>query len=102
MPVLLITIGTLHSDRGDALERYAAGVIPLIEAAGGTVLTRGVPFRTLVGGADALPDLVAVMRFPSAEIARGLLDSPEYQAQVPHRERAFRTIATYLAHDLMG
>ena len=41
MSAQLITIGRLRIDETEALKRYADGVIPLIEAAGGQVVSRG-------------------------------------------------------------
>lgn len=49
MPAHLITIGKIAADGQDALERYAAGTIPLILAAGGEVLCRLQPTETMVG-----------------------------------------------------
>lgn len=101
MGVLLITIGRFRDDAGDALQRYADGVIPLINAAGGEVISRGAPQQTLVGSDEGRPDLVAVIRFPSADAVHRFLSSPEYRAHEPHRDRAFSEIRSYVAADLM-
>jgi uncharacterized protein (DUF1330 family) len=91
----MTSIGTLRPDGADALARYAAVVMPLIEAAHGVVLGRGVLRERLVG--DAAPEFIAVMRFPDAESARGMLASAEYRAVVPDRERAFAELRTFLS-----
>ena len=86
MPVLLTTIGTLDPDGGDALGRYATVVIPLIAAAGGTVLCRGT-FREAIVGADG-PEFIAVMQFPDAERIHSMFASAAYRAAVPDRSQA--------------
>lgn len=101
MSTLLITIARLRPDGAEALERYAAGVIPIITAQGGQVVSRGIPQETVVGGDQGRPDLVAVIRFPSAQAIRGFLASPEYRANLPHSDRAFSQVHSYIAADLM-
>ena len=101
MSTLLITIARLRSDGADALERYAAGVIPVIAAQGGEVVSRGIPQETVVGGDEGRPDLVAVIRFPTARAIRRFLMSPEYRVNMPHSERAFSEVHSYIAADLM-
>ena len=101
MSTLLITIGRLRADGADALARYAEGVIPVITAQGGQVVSRGIPQETVVGGDEGRPDLVAVIRFPTAEAIRRFLASPEYHANLPHSDRAFSEVRSYIAADLM-
>ncbi len=101
MGALLITIGRRRRDGGDALERYAAGVIGVIGAAGGEVVSRGSPTETVVGSDEGRPDLVAVIRFPSAEAIRSFLASADYRRYLPDRDRAFRDLHSYIASDLM-
>lgn len=100
MSALLITVARLRPGGEAALARYAAGVIPLIAAAGGTVLTRGRPLETVVGDAGGRPDLVAVMRFPTADAIRGFLDSALYRAHEGFRSEAFEDVRSYIAADL--
>jgi|SRR5579864_1586671 len=101
MSALLVTIGHLRDDRGDALEQYAAGTIPLITAAGGEVITRASPIEAVVGGPQNRPDLVAVIRFPSADAVREFLTSGAYRANVAYRNRAFVEVHSYIATDLV-
>jgi uncharacterized protein (DUF1330 family) len=101
MANLLITIGKLNPDGKEALGRYATGVIPLIEAAGGTVLARGALSECVVGSPVGQPDLVAVMRFPSAQAIRDFFESEAYRANLAHRNQAFREVRSYIADDLM-
>jgi len=102
MSALLITVGRLRKDGNEALRQYAAGVLPLIEAAGGEVVSRGRPQETVVGDPGARPDLVAVMRFPDAAAIRGLLESHAYQVHVGFRNQAFEDVRSYIADDLMA
>lgn len=101
MSALLITIARFRKGGEDALNQYVAGVVPLIAAAGGEVVTRGRPQHTAVGDAANRPDLVAVMRFPDAGGIQRFLDSPAYQSHVPFRNDAFELIHSYIADDLM-
>lgn len=101
MRSVLVTIGRLSPDGGEWLTRYAQGVIPLIAEYGGTILTRALPREPIVGDADRMPDLVAVMRFPSEERLREFITSARYQAFVPHRERAFEWLRSYVADEAM-
>jgi uncharacterized protein (DUF1330 family) len=73
----------------------------LIEAAGGTVLTRGAPTECVVGSPECHPDMVAVMRLPTDQTIRDSLASDAYQANLPHRNQAFRELRSYIADDLM-
>jgi uncharacterized protein (DUF1330 family) len=63
---------------------------------------RGIPQETVVGDDERRPDLVAVIRFPTAEAIRRFLSSPEYRANQPHRDRAFPEVHSYIAADLMA
>lgn len=102
MSMLLITVGRFRENGGAALDRYATAVIPLIDAAGGMVLSRGLPRETVVGPGDHRPDLVAVMRFPSEDAIRRFLDSAAYREQEVHRNAAFSDVRSYIADDLTG
>ena len=102
MSALLITIGRFRKDADEALQQYVSGVVPLIAAAGGEVVSRGRPQETVVGDAGKQPDLVAVMRFPDAGAIRGFLESQAYQAQVGFRNEAFTDVRSYIADDLMA
>jgi uncharacterized protein (DUF1330 family) len=101
MSMLLITIGRLRESGGAALERYAEGVVPLIGAAGGEVVGRGIPQETVVGDDGGRPDLVALIRFPDADAIRQFLGSAAYRAQVRHRDEAFAELRSYIAADLL-
>lgn len=98
MPTLLITTGTLRPDGQAAYDAYAAAVIPLIQAAGGSVLRRAI-FREPVVGSH-FPGFIAVMEFPSPDAIRAMFASPAYHAAIPHRTQAFATLQTWLGDQL--
>lgn len=100
MSAILVTIAKIAANGQDALEQYATGTIPLIQAAGGEIIFRLRPTVTVVGEQSARPDLVAVMRFDSPGAIRSFLTSEEYRRQVPHRDRAFSEIYSYIAEEL--
>ena len=102
MSVLLITIGRFRSGGDDALSQYVAGVVPLITAAGGEVVSRGRLHDTVVGDRSGQPDLVAIIRFPNPEAIRGFLESHTYRAHEHIRDEAFEDIRSYIADDLMA
>jgi len=102
MSALLITIGRFRKGGDDALRQYVAGVVPLITAAGGEVVSRGRPLDTVVGDRSGQPDLIAVMRFPDAEAIREFLNSHAYRAHVSFRNEAFEDVRSYIADDLMA
>jgi uncharacterized protein (DUF1330 family) len=95
MPAILTTTATLNPDGGDALERYASVVVPLIEAAQGKVLCRGT-FREAIVGADC-PGFIAVMMFPDVESVRAMFASAAYRAAIPDRQQAFHEIRTFIS-----
>jgi uncharacterized protein (DUF1330 family) len=95
MTAILTTIGTLNPEGADALARYASVVVPLIEAAGGTVLARGT-FRESIVGNDG-PEFIAVMQFPSADGVHAMMSSAAYRAAIPDRDHAFRDLRTFIS-----
>ena len=100
MHALLISVGRVRPAGRVALERYAAGTLSLIAAAGGEVISRGSPEETVVGSDDQRPDLIAVIRFPDRNSIRRFLASSDYQALEKDRSEAFEDIRSYIATDL--
>ncbi len=95
----LVTIGRLNPDGGQWLAKYAEAVIPLIARYQGSIITRVLPKEPVVGDAEHMPDLVAIVRFESEAAIREFLGSAEYQEFVPYRERAFAWLRSYVADD---
>lgn len=98
MPALMTTIATRRPGGADALGRYAAVVIPLIEAAHGTVLCRGTFREAIVG--DGGPEFIAVIQFPDADSARNMMASAAYRAAIPDRQLAFEDLRTFISDPL--
>ena len=96
MAVIMTTLATLNPTGAPALEKYAGIVIPLIEAAGGEVLSRSVFLEGLVG--EGFPQFVATIRFPDADRARGMMRSDAYQRAVMHRNDAFLDVRTFIGN----
>jgi uncharacterized protein (DUF1330 family) len=61
----------------DAVAAYAAAGGPVIQAAGGRFLARGLPAQTYEAG---LKQRTVMAEFPSVEAAIACHDSPGYQA----------------------
>lgn len=101
MPAILITIANFAPDGRSSLEQYVTGTLPLIQAAGGKVLHRLLLTDTVVGTTPARPDLMAVIRFDNPEAIRLFLQSEAYQRLVPHRNRAFAHIHSYIAEEIL-
>lgn len=95
----LVTIGRFRPDGARHLEQYAHGVLPLIQEFGGTVVTRLLPREAIVGDSEHQPSLIAVIRFPTEEQLRTFITSPRYLQHVPHRERAFAWLRSYIADE---
>ncbi len=95
----LVTIGCLNHDGDQWLAKYAEGVIPLIAQHQGSIVTRVLPKEPVVGDGEHMPDLIAVIDFPSEAAIRSFLGSAAYQQLVPHRERAFAWLRSYVADD---
>ena len=93
MSALLITMGKVAADGQDDLQQYAAGTMPLIEAAG-TVICRLRTTETVVGRDSGRPDLVAVIRFDRPDAVRAFIGSAAYRRQIAHRSRAFAERST--------
>jgi uncharacterized protein (DUF1330 family) len=101
MSMLLVTIGRLRPGGEAALVDYATNVLPLLTATGGVAIARGRLIETVVGADSAPPDLVAVIRFPDADVIRRFLASPDYRAHVRSRDAAFEDVRSWIASDLM-
>lgn len=98
MSAIMITVGILAKNGAEELERYAHGVIPLLEQAGVKILGRYQGHEMLVG--EDLFDLVSVMEFPDVDAMKKFLNSDAYAAMVPHRTKAFKFLRTFSCNTL--
>jgi uncharacterized protein (DUF1330 family) len=69
----------------EALARYAAVAVPVIQGKGGRVMARGNPRKVYEAGA---PSRLVIIEFESVEHAIATYDSAEYQAALKHLEGA--------------
>ena len=83
---------TVRIDDPETYKLYTARTPALIAKHGGRFLVRGGPVETLEG--PTFGDRLVVIEFPSAEAARALYESPEYQAAMIHRHASSE--ATFL------
>jgi uncharacterized protein (DUF1330 family) len=81
MFTITIAVGVLAENGTEALERYAHGVLPLLEQVGAKIL--GCQGKEMLVGADLLY-LVSVMEFPSVNAMKQFLSSSDYIAMVMH------------------
>ena len=95
MTVQIIITGTRRSNSDDDYAAYATVAGPLMTAAGGTFTGRFGRMADLVG--ESGPQQVAIMEFPNEEAVRNAFESPEYQAVVPQRDKAFEKLNIILA-----
>ena len=77
MPAAYIIVDMLVSD-AEQYKLYMASAPAAVAAAGGEYLVRGGRFETLEG--QWQPSRIAMLRFPSFEIARAFYDAEMYQA----------------------
>ena len=99
MSTIMITVGTLAENGAESLDRYAKGVIPLLEQAGVKILGRYQGVEALVG--DSPFDLVAVMEFPNEIAMKQFLSCDAYAAMIPHRYKAFKYLTTFSCNVLL-
>ena len=85
-------ICTVRVEDPEVYKLYTAQTPALIANHGGRFLVRGGPVETLEG--PVFGDRMVVIEFPSLEAARALYDSPEYQADMIHRQASSQ--ATFL------
>ena len=95
MTVQLIITGTRRPDSDDDYAAYSTVAVPIMVKAGGTFTGRYGRIDDLVG--DDGPQVVGIMEFADETAVRAAFDSPEYQAVVPHRDKAFERFNVILA-----
>lgn len=77
MPVAYIIVDMLISDKAQ-YQHYMAAAPAAVAAAGGEYLVRGGRFETLEG--QWQPSRVAMLKFPSFEVAKTFYDDALYRA----------------------
>lgn len=95
MAAQIIITGTRRPDSDDAYTAYSSVAVPIMVAAGGAFTGRYGRIDHLVG--DDGPQVVGIMEFDDEAAVRAAFASPEYQATVTDRDRAFERFNVILA-----
>lgn len=95
MTVQLIIMGTRRPDSDDDYAAYVNVAVPILVEAGGTFTGQFGRVDDLVG--DDGPQVVGIMEFEDEAAVRSAMASPEYQAVVSHRDKAFERFNVTLA-----
>lgn len=95
MTVQLIILGTRRPDSDDDYAAYGSVAVPIMMQAGGTFTGQFASIDQLAG--DNGPQVVGIMEFEDETAVRTAIASPEYQAVVPHRDKAFERFDLILA-----
>ena len=72
----------------EAYQRYAAGVMPILAAVGAEVRYFAAVVQTVIGPEDEHWDETILVEYPSLDVFRTMLSSPEYVEVMVHRQAA--------------
>ena len=95
MTVHIIITGTRRPDSDDDYAAYGSVALPVMLAAGGTFTGQYGRIDNLAG--EDGPQVVGIMEFGDEAAVRAAFKSPEYQAAVPDRDKAFERFSVILA-----
>ena len=84
MPAYLIIEIRIHDQ--DLYAEYSAQVPALVERYGGSYLIRGGEVVSVTG--VWRPERIVLVQFETMDLVQDFLNSPEYQALIPLRQRA--------------
>lgn len=87
---LVFVTATPNPEGQTEMQEYLQRVLPLLMAAGGTLLGRGAVQSVVEGNPNY--KLAMAMAFDSGEAAQAVFASDDYQALKPIRDRGFRQI----------
>ncbi|MGI9610897.1 MAG: DUF1330 domain-containing protein [Acidimicrobiia bacterium] len=95
MTVQLIIMATRRPDSDADYAAYSEVAVPIMLGAGGTFTGR---YRRIddLAGQDG-PEGVAIMDFEDEAAVRAAITSPEYEATIPDRDKAFERFNIILA-----
>lgn len=95
MTVQLIIMATRNPDSDDDYAAYAEAAVPIMMQAGGAFVGQYGRIDDLAGNDG--PQAVGIMEFADEAAVRAAFASPEYQALVSHRDKAFERFNVILA-----
>ncbi len=93
----LVVTATPNPDEMPSVQAYLNGVLPLLKAAGGTLVKRQKVEQVIKGRPSGM---VLVMDFASAEAVSELFASDAYADLVPARDKGFSEMNILVASDL--
>lgn len=94
MTVQILILADPRPDSANHYAAYSKVALPIMLEAGGAFIGRYGRIDTLVGDDGAQG--IAVMEFPDETSVRGAFASPEYQATIPDRDKAFENFQVIL------
>ncbi|MCT4557866.1 MAG: DUF1330 domain-containing protein [Pelagimonas sp.] len=89
MSIFVIGCVTVNPAEPDAFQHYLDVTSPLLEKAGARVIQQFSLENALIGEKPA--EMIMIVEYPDMAAVDGLFQSPEYQAVIPVRNRAFST-----------
>ncbi|GAB3481655.1 DUF1330 domain-containing protein [Marinomonas epiphytica] len=95
MTALMIVLASVNSKESEQASAYSEGVKSVLQQYGGTPQARYPITDQLVGEHRA--SVMLQVAFQSAESVRNFLESAEYQALLPMRDRGFSSMQIYVS-----
>ena len=95
---ILFVTAMPNPEEKPAMQEYLQKVVPILAAAGGSLLVRGMIQKTVSGEPDY--KMAMVMEFNSIEAVSAVFESKEYQELIPIRDRGFIKMDISLAKAL--
>ena len=93
----LVVTAVPNPDEMPAVQQYLKGVLPLLQGAGGKLITRLKVNKPIHGNPSGM---VLVMDFDSAETVTKMFESDDYAALVPVRDRGFSEMNILLSQEM--
>ncbi len=94
----LIVTSIPNPEQQAALDAYVQGAYPLLLNLGGEIVKRSVVSDTYHGEQNF--KVIMLMDFPSKSALLAMFDSSAYQALIPDRNKAFKSIEIMFADHL--
>ncbi|MCH2170280.1 DUF1330 domain-containing protein [Myxococcota bacterium] len=91
-PVVMVNLLCLEKGEGAGeYGQYAKKIAPIFQAIGARILYSGTCDSVVVGDVDEKFDAIALVEYPSIRSFLGMLNSDEYKAIHPHRDRGLES-----------
>lgn len=87
MSATLIALMTPNPSEPEALQEYGETVPPLLKKMGGKPVDKKIVKEHVVG--EKAPKTILTIEFENLDALQGFLNSDEYQAVIPVRDKAF-------------